>query len=136
MTPIEWLCGNDTGVSSKTILAVMTNSAVTGTFGADIPYDPSDFGRCYRLLRHFPEWRQRLPEVAERYPIWGPMVEAWEEMTALWERESPTGKCPELYEMMSKLVDAGRLAAGWVQTSPYSWRRPLNPIIGGSSSEG
>jgi hypothetical protein len=124
MTPMEWLLGGDTGVSSKTILAVMTGNEVSGPFGADIPYDPSDFGRCYRLLQQFPEWKARLPEVAARYPIWGPMVEAWPQMETLWERESPTGKCPQLYAMMQELVDAGRLAAGWVRTSPHSWRGP------------
>ena len=103
MTPQEWIIGNDTGTSSKTIWAVMMGARITSVFGASVPLDPADFGRCYRLLQHFPEWKERLPEVAEKYPKWGPMVKAWEEMTALWESESPTERAPELYELMQKL---------------------------------
>ena len=123
MTPIKWLLGNDTGISSKTILSVMTGTEITGYFGPDIPHDPDDFGRCHRLLRHFPEWLPRLYEVAERYPIWGPMVEAWDDMTILYEEEFPHGKAPKLCAMMRDLVDAGRIAAGWKQTSPHSWTK-------------
>jgi hypothetical protein len=86
MTPIEWLLSGDIGVSSKTILSVMTGSKMISTFGPDIPYDNGDFGRCYRLLQAFPEWRARLPEVAAQYPEWGPMVDAWDELTRLYEQ--------------------------------------------------
>jgi hypothetical protein len=126
MTPIEWLLSGDTGVSSKTILAVMTGSELGGAFGPDVPHDPSDFGRCYRLLQNFPEWRARLPEVATAYPIWGPMVDAWDELATIYEEEkqNKSGKAPKLYERMRKLVEEGRLAAGWKKTGPGSWRGP------------
>lgn len=127
MTPIEWLLSGDTGISSETICAVMTGSQMTGRFGPDIPYDPGDFGRCYRLLDHFPEWRKRLPEVAEKYPIWGPMVDAWDELTTLYEAEKNNthGRAPKLYERMWELVEAGRIAAGWTKTGPGSWLAPI-----------
>lgn len=110
MTPIEWLLGGDTGISSKTICAVMTGSEMKGGFPPDIPYDPGDFGRCYRLLIHFPEWRNRLPEVAAKHPKWGPMVQAWDELTALYEEEiqNKDGRASKLYERMQELVEAGR----------------------------
>lgn len=133
MTPIEWLLSGDTGVSSKTICAVMTGSKMTNCFGPDVPYDSSDFGRCYRLLQHFPEWRARMPEVATAYPMWGPMVEAWDEMTALYERRME----PKLCERMRKLVDDGRRAAGWQETRPGCWSGPENDVLsagGGGAS--
>lgn len=132
MTPIEWLLSGDTGISSKTILSVMTGSAMSGPFRPDIPYDPSDFGRCYRLLQKFPEWRERLPEVAATYPIWGPMVAAWDELTKLYEQEleNEDGKAPMLYARMKTLVDEGRLAAGFVRTGPYSWQGPQVEEVG------
>ena len=69
MTPIEWLMSGDTGISSETICAVMTGSKKGGVFGADIPHDVADFGRCYRLLKNFPEWRDNGNETcpAEDY---------------------------------------------------------------------
>ena len=106
MTPIEWLLSNDTGISSKTICAVMTNSKIgIDTSLPDIPYDPADFGRCYRLLKLFPEWRPRLPEVAAWFAAWEPMVAAWDELTNLYEEEikNESGVAPKLYERMQEL---------------------------------
>lgn len=127
MTPIEWLLSDDTGISSKTILAVMTLSRPQGTrWWPDVPHDPSDFGRCYRLLQKFPQWRRRLHEVADAYPMWGPMVAAWDELTALYEEESKRAdrKCTKLYDRMKVLIDEGRIAAGWKQKYPGCWEGP------------
>src|SRR4051812_45875580 len=46
-----WLKNGDTGISSLTILEVMTGHTAERT---DTPLDPSDFGRCYRLLKVMP----------------------------------------------------------------------------------
>lgn len=132
MTPIEWLLRDDTGISSKTICAVMTGSEMGGSFDPDVPHDPSDFGRCYRLLQNFPEWKARLPEVAIAYPMWGPMVAAWDELTSMYEEEkqNKSGKAPKMYERMRSLVEEGRLADGWEKTGPNSWRGPKRDEIG------
>jgi len=124
---LKWIDGDDTGVSSKTIWSVMMDvidDIKDSSFYCDIPYDPSDFGRCYRLLELFPDWKERLSEVAEIFPIWEPMVKRWDELTALYEKENPSGRCPELYDLMEKLVDEGRICAGWVKTGPGSWKGP------------
>lgn len=112
MTPTEWLLSGDTGVSSQTIFAVMTRSKISRT---DVPYDPSDFGQCYRLLALFPEWRPRLREVSALFPEWGPLVDAWDELTGLYEEglQNPLRRAPKLYERMRALIDEGRIAAGW-----------------------
>lgn len=110
--PMTWILGPDTGISSVTIWHVMTGQLWPGcyqSFGPDVPPDPSDFGRCHRLLQVFPAWRARLSEVARRYPVWGPMVREWDRMTALYEQESqrPDGMAPELYKLMKQLEDEG-----------------------------
>lgn len=126
-TPIEWLLSGDTGISSKTICCVMTGSEWgEGHFGPDVPYDPSDFGRCYRLLALFPDWKPRLKEVADKYPIWGPLVSAWDELTALYEKELPKGSAPILYHRMKALIDEGRIAAGWKRNGAC-WQSPPPP---------
>ena len=53
---LEWSLGNDTGASSKTML----KAAIRPVKGGDIPHDPSDFGRCYRLMEAVPELRSRF----------------------------------------------------------------------------
>jgi hypothetical protein len=71
----------------------------------DIPYDPSDFGRCYRLLQVMPSWRLRMQEVADAHVNWQPFVDAWEELTTLYELElkSPDGMAPRTYARMRQL---------------------------------
>jgi hypothetical protein len=104
MTPIEWLLSDDTGISSRTIFATMTNSHVA-PHNMPIPFDPADFGRCYRLLKAFPLWRLRLREVADRFPEWGPIVNAWPELEAIYEVElgNADGRAPLLYSRMKEI---------------------------------
>jgi hypothetical protein len=102
----EWAEGRDTGVSSFTIWAVMTGLP-SPMKSLDVPYDPADFGRCYRLLKLMPEWRPRLGRVTKHCARWRPFVDAWDELTALYEEELPTGTCPRLYARMKELEKAG-----------------------------
>jgi hypothetical protein len=76
----------------------------------DIPYDPDDFGRCYRLLKLFPSWRAELPKVADVCPKWKPYVEAWDELTAMFEAagwhdetKKPKGDGGRMYNRMKEL---------------------------------
>ncbi len=91
-------------VTSLTIYHVLTGRRLARDC-ADIPYDPDDFGRCFRLLNVMPSWRERLPEVAERYPAWAPFVAAWDELTALYLEELPSGRCQKLYDRMLRIRD-------------------------------
>ena len=54
-----WLAKGDTGLSSETI-ALRMCGIPNGRYGICYPHDGDDFGRCYRLLRLYPEWRARL----------------------------------------------------------------------------
>lgn len=97
----EWRHSWDTGVSAMTIHNVLMQIR-GGNNG--IPHDPSDFGRCYRLLKVAPpEWRTSLGKVTERYPAWAPFVERWDELEALYDEELPTGKAPKLFALMQEL---------------------------------
>lgn len=143
MTPVEWLLGNDTGISSKTICAVMTGSALRDPFNSSVPHDSDDFGRCYRLLKHFPEWRLRLPEIGFIYPLWQPLVMAWDELTALYELFCDEhGKVShELYlankaaseqfhTRIRELREDGMRTDGWVEVCSGSWRRATKQVEG------
>lgn len=96
-----WIKNGDTGISSETIWSVLSGHPVRRT---GVPWDPADFGRCYRLLKAIPGWRGRLSEVASRHHDWKPLIEAWDELTALYEEELPKGKAPKLYERMQALT--------------------------------
>lgn len=104
-TPADWIGSRWTGVSSATIWTVMTG--IPSPYNRyDIPYDPSDFGRCYKLLEMFPFWRSRLEEVSKRFPFWAPFVRDWDELTALYRQAIETKRSTslELYERLKTLV--------------------------------
>jgi hypothetical protein len=108
--PDAWRDGPDTGISSMTIWSVVTGKG-TKYSRFDVPHDPADFGRCYRLLKAF-SWRDRLPDVVARFPEWEPMVREWDRMTAIYERDLPTGESAELFALMQKLEKEGRALVG------------------------
>ena len=83
-----------------TIYSAMTGRPIER---ADIPHDPDDFGRCYRLLQLFPAWKFRLGEVAVRYSEWEPLVREWADLELLYEEELPSRSCPKLYAKMKEL---------------------------------
>ena len=99
-TPEEWVKGRDTGTSSMTICSVMAGRPLDR---ADIPHDPDDFGRCYRLLQLFPAWKFRLGELAVRYPEWELLVREWADLESRYEEELQSGSCPKLYAKMKEL---------------------------------
>ena len=100
---LAWISGPDTGASSKTIWKHMV-----GTSCADkrYPLDPSDLGRCVRLLVLVPEWRLRMGEMAEHCAVWAALVEAWDELTDLILEEvgldgtKNAGMAPRTYARM------------------------------------
>ena len=97
-----WVGNGDTGTSSLTIWSVLTGyPSPHGRY--DVPHDPDDFGRCYRLLQVMPLWRSRLVEVVEKCHDWTPFVDAWDELTALYEEELPNRIAPKLYARMQEL---------------------------------
>lgn len=106
---MEWFVSHDTGISSETIWSVMTRWPVSrvGT-----PSDPSDFGRCHRLLELFPSWRRRLHLVGEKYPAWRPFVREWSDLTALYLRDLPTGSSFDLWEAQERLQIEGGVYKG------------------------
>lgn len=107
---ILWAAFGEQGISSRTIFGVMTGAIKhEDAFPRDwarfnVPHDPSDFRRCYLLLKLIPEWRERLEEMADAFDYWRPFVDHWDEMTALYEqeRENAKGMCPKLYELMKQ----------------------------------
>lgn len=100
---LSWLVAGERGISSETIYYVMTGIPVGGGRFCN-PWDPSDFRRCHLLLECYPEWRARLPEVAERFPEWAGLVTEWDRLTELLIRDEPAGKSEEMYREMKRLT--------------------------------
>lgn len=106
----EWVRGDDTGISSITIYRLMNGLDRRQSSFADHPHDPSDFGRCYRLLKLAPAWRVRIGEMAAYGREWAALVGAWDELEALYEKAlaDGSGKATALYDRMQKLEKEAR----------------------------
>lgn len=99
----EWITGHDTGTSSKAIYRHMKGLPRDPSHRDNYPFDPDDFGRCYRLLTLSPDWRARIVEMGRYSTEWAALSLAWDELTALWEEESVGKRAPKLYARMHEL---------------------------------
>lgn len=91
----DWIFSGDTGISSKTIYAILENKYYVLSGGSndfDIPSDAEDFGRCYRLVKRYPSYESRLSEVAEKCPKWKPIVDNWKKLCESFEAEGKLDK--------------------------------------------
>ena len=106
----QWIVSRDVGTSSRTIWSVMQ---MVEPDDHDTPSDSDDFGRCYRLLKLIPEWRENLTLVAYRYPSWAPLIREWDRLTVMYEN----GQRAAMYDVMLTLRDEGLVLCGWNMTS-------------------
>ncbi|MBL8785128.1 MAG: hypothetical protein JNJ59_09525 [Deltaproteobacteria bacterium] len=102
-TPSAWYESRDTGLSSLAIY--LTFRGIGGK--TEFPIDPDDFGRCYRLVKRFPEVMEGMARLGERSKVWARLFEHWDELCALFEEELPTGSAPKLYARMGELGTHG-----------------------------
>ena len=95
---------NDWGQSSMTLLCVHVGIDMEEPC---IPYDPSDFQRCYHLFQCLKFSRIDrdilLRKTAKKYSQWIPFAAHWSELTQIYEKEQLNETAPNLYEAMKAL---------------------------------
>jgi len=104
----NWLFNGRTGISSEAIFAHMVGVKQTGDW-SNWPHDPDDFSRCERLLQAVPEWRERIPEMAQLNKGWALIAPRWEEVRSsmenecglFWEKQQ---RAPETYKLMKQIL--------------------------------
>lgn len=82
-----WFASHDTGLSSRAIAAKMAGADMNQVDMPCPPSDPSDLGRCLRLLELFPEWKPRMGEMASVSESWARILPHWDEVVRSMERE-------------------------------------------------
>jgi hypothetical protein len=111
---MEWLLSDDTGTSSKAIFRAMVGVPHKDK---STPLDPSDFGRCYRLLKQFPEWESRVKELGDLIDyspivngeqltnLWKIFADNYEELCLMYEKEcvGEHWSAPKMYARMREL---------------------------------
>lgn len=103
----RWLLSDDVGLSSESICRHMMLGKQKN---ADYPKDPSDIGRCFRLLAAIPEWESRIGEMATYGAAWISLSERWQEIKQCMNEEvgidwSKGSRAPNTYELM-KIIQA------------------------------
>lgn len=98
---LEWIASEDTGMSSEAIAYHMLGMYSEGSH----PHDPSDLGRCLRLLELFPAWKPRIREMATYSRNWAALSARWEELAVIMDDEvgidwSKGHNAPRTYEAM------------------------------------
>lgn len=101
----EWLISGQTGCSSTYMAGIMlgADTETKSRWGASYPHDPSDFGRCLRLIEAVPEIKEHLHLMKECGEVWSKLVDNWDEMTRLYQRDLDTGRSEDLYLLMKSL---------------------------------
>ncbi len=97
---VQWLLSDDTGVSSETMLCAHIGVKRRRN---DAPYDPADFGRCYRLLKKFPEIRDSFSKIGRRVKAFKGILKEWDRLVVIYERDLESGKSAELYAEIKRL---------------------------------
>lgn len=99
----QWLANGDTGVSSETMVAISMGAVASDETGFDAPYDPSDFGRCYKLVKAVPELRDQFKRIGEIVPTFAGILQNWDELCETFERDAPKGRSDDLYSRIKEL---------------------------------
>lgn len=107
------------GCSAACIRAFMEGvlTPTTGSFNVSWPWDRDDFGRCYRLLQQWPQWKSRMPEMATLHPSWEFLAQNWSELDANfdpnWRNQNQPNKNPAL----DVLLQAGHVKHAFLSQS-------------------
>lgn len=108
-----WLISGDTGISSETMAGIALGATPTpGNWRSegDAPHDPSDFGRCYRLVKAVPSIRDDFGAIGKAVPAFAGILREWDALCVIYERDLPTGQSDDLYERIRELRKEGTRA--------------------------
>lgn len=96
-----WLLNGEQGLSAKTMLKRLHDSAMT--IREFHPSDPDDFRRCHLLLEAVPQFRQKLGQMRAVSAVWSRLVDSWDELTALLLEQMIKRSDNGMYEKMKTL---------------------------------
>lgn len=99
---LQAIDSDDMGVSSKAMLYAFIGEENNSKWGNSTPCDPSDFGRCHRLLERFPEFQSQMHKM-NKFDNWKKLVQNWDRMTEIYLRDFESGESSELYNLLQEL---------------------------------
>ena len=118
MTLNEWIIFGRVGTSSRTMWAAITDTVKSGHMragGLDIPYDPDDFSRCYKLWEECAITQEQLLKVKAAFPWWGPYIDHWGELVERYENKD-AGLCEFMHTLRAEAEKIG--LTPWKELAP------------------
>lgn len=101
-----WIANGETGSSSKTMWNCFMG---TVKFPIDIPWDPDDFSRCYKLLQAVPEFKMSMDRLRSLSDVWNRLVDNWDKLTEMYEQnvreDFKNYKKVGMYDFMQKIIE-------------------------------
>lgn len=83
-----WYRSGDTGISSEVIARTFTREF---SRNLGIPRDPSDVGRCVRLLdlaeANGAHWREDFAHIMRQHEAWRPLLDRWSEIETAYREQ-------------------------------------------------
>lgn len=104
-----WAQHGERGSSSECIFNHLNKSMRYEKAFDKHPLDPSDFHRCYKLLKAVPQWRDRIGEMRIVSPVWEKLVDNWEKLESMLEEQLETKKPNGMYEFMNQLIESAKV---------------------------
>jgi hypothetical protein len=93
-----WYQHGEKGASSEAMFRVFDTGRIIP--GDSHPYDPSDFKRCYGLLKMVPEWRARITEMKPVSKAWSNLVDNWDKLEKMYD-----SKDTAMYNLIKQLIE-------------------------------
>lgn len=97
-----WLKYGEHGISSKT-MAEHLGRINLGLKERSHPRDPSDFKRCYLLLKAVPQFKEILHDMKSVSSVWSNLVDNWDKLTELLEEQLINKTDNGMYDLMKKI---------------------------------
>lgn len=108
-----WMDMRDTGASSTALAQSFLGYGYGREISTAHPHDPSDLGRCLRLIKQIPGVRLAVDRLAVSNSNWARLAPRWDELAALMEEECGIsgekngGKAPKTYQRMREIYEQG-----------------------------
>jgi hypothetical protein len=128
---VEWLCGGDSGSSSRAIVFtyydLMKDKRGGIGYRWHYPLDVDDFERCYLMLKKFPFIN--LEVMRSVNPVWSALCDHWEELTTLYLEQRAFFQNPKYDQVLESITDEQVFAFLETKQS-HKKRKKKMPLVG------
>lgn len=104
-----WYNNANRGTSSEYMMAALCKKPYIGFLTQRYPHpeDPSDFYRCWFLIKAIPEWKDQLHLLKGKTKFWDAIIDNWDKLSDMIEEQIQTQKDNGMYDFMKSIFPVG-----------------------------